>query len=222
MQKFCKYILIISIISLASCGVRERHPITDKWLAVLPFENETNDLEIAGLLRNMFKDRLEHKGYRIIPNDTVDARLLNIGITDGGQLPTISKGELADTLKADILAYGRVIKANYITLGVYLQREVEMEVSLFRLSDSLPYWKQDGRASSEEIYSPFEEQKESEEGKKKKEKEDENIIGSCLLGTLKLIGIQLAEKTIMDMIGHPLYSEAYLAVKHATKNLPSP
>jgi hypothetical protein len=218
MEYLKRYIPIFFIFLLAGCSVKERHPVSyDRWIAVLPFANYSNDIEIAEVLRTMFTHRLTEKGYRVIPRDTVDARLLRIGITDGGQLSAVSPEELIDTISADMLAYGKVTKANYITLGVYLKKEVELEVSLLATPDSVPFWSGNGKAFTQEIYVIHGEE---EKGKKEERGAWERIKGFFLtIG--KLLGMQLAEKTITNAISHPLYSEAWLAIEDATRGLPS-
>ncbi|OYD14098.1 hypothetical protein CH333_09040 [candidate division WOR-3 bacterium JGI_Cruoil_03_44_89] len=216
MMRITRYSFILLLFLLASCWVKERHPVScDIWVAVLPFANNTNDLEIGGVLRTLFTRRLVERGYKIIPRDTVDARLLRIGISDGGQLSAVLPGELSDTLNADLLAYGEVMKADYITLGVYLKKEVELKVSLLAASDTVPFWSDTGRAFKEEINVIKDEKEE------KKEKGVWGEVKGCLFGEGKLLGMQLVEKLIANAISHPLYFEAQLAVEDATRGLPS-
>ena len=164
---------------------------------------------------------MKKKGYNIIPTDTVDARLLRMGITDGGQLPTISNKVLGDTLGADILGYGKVIQADYITLGVYLEREVELEVSLFWSFDTISLWSSNGRAFTRKIYvTENDDEYEEEEDEEKEGRSVLDRIKGFLGSILRLIGIQLAEKVFVDLFTHPLYYEAVLAVDDATRSLP--
>lgn len=208
---------------VCSCSTREIESdlYCDVWVAVLPFANYTNDLEIPQNLRNLFIKSLKKKGYNVIPTDTVDARLLRMGITDGGQLPTISNKVLGDTLGVDILGYGKVIQADYITLGVYLEREVELEVSLFWSFNTISLWSSNGRAFTRKIYVAENDNEYEEE--EDEEKEDRSVLDRIkgFLGSiLRLIGIQLAEKVFVDLFTHPLYYEAALAVDDATRSLP--
>lgn len=212
--------LLVFCLLLFACSTKnvESSSHCDTWVAVLPFANSTNDLEIPQLLRSLFIRRLIEKGYNVIPPDTVDSKLLRMGISDGGQLSAVSNIEIAESLDVDLLGYGNVVQADYITLGAYLEREVEVELSILGSLDSSTLWDGNGRAFTKEIYIA------GSDDNKENSKDDKRSlwdrIKSFFTSVLKLIGIQLAEKVIVDLITHPLYYEASLAIDKATANLP--
>src|SRR5690349_8925835 len=64
---------------------KEFHP--PQIIAVLPFDNETNDVEGPELVRKALIEVLPRRGYLVLDKESVDTVLREkFGITDGGQL----------------------------------------------------------------------------------------------------------------------------------------
>lgn len=112
-------------------------------------------------------------------------------------MPTITPDELKDSLRANILVYGTILKADYITTGVYLKKEVSVEFKLFSPPDTVPVWKGSGD-----------------------EKKDETYINKDLKNMGKHLFGQLLDKSLSGIFSHPLYDEAKEAVEKATRSLP--
>ncbi|MBA4322187.1 MAG: hypothetical protein C0408_05155 [Odoribacter sp.] len=108
-------------------------------IAVLPFSNETTDLAACELERLFFFLGMEEKGYKVLDMTTTDSLLQKAGITDGGQLNSISSKELKNLLKVEGLLYGTLVEAQYSTLAVVSKKRVTVRIDLIK--DDKSVWK---------------------------------------------------------------------------------
>ncbi|HAX60941.1 MAG TPA: hypothetical protein DCX95_00045, partial [Elusimicrobia bacterium] len=120
-------------------------------IAVLPFNNQSVDLDAPVLLRYLFNKRLNVVGYDTISLKEIDTKLREIGITDGGQLPTTTPKELAELLNVDGLIYGDVIEFKYTTLGFYYARTVQANFKLFDSKNEKLLWEDERKSSTKRI-----------------------------------------------------------------------
>jgi len=97
-------------------------------IAILPFANETTDLGVSELARIFFIIGLEEKGYTVLNMDETDKILQENGITEGGQLSSISASELQKKLNTEGLLYGTVIDAQYSTLAIAAKKKVTIKI----------------------------------------------------------------------------------------------
>lgn len=104
-------------------------------IAVLPFENQTTELAVSELSRLFFVLGMEEKGYQIQPISQTDSILLEMGITDGGQLTSVTVDELLKKLNVTGLLYGNVLEAEYSTLAIIQKQNVKVHIRLYRNSD---------------------------------------------------------------------------------------
>jgi hypothetical protein len=88
-------------------------------LAIMPFNNMSNDFNAQTEFRELFFFGMIDKGYTLVPIPIVDSILLTIGISDGGQLSAIKTSELCRTLKVEGVVVGDITKAQQLTTGVY-------------------------------------------------------------------------------------------------------
>lgn len=108
-------------------------------IAVLPFANETTDLPACELERLFFFIGMGEKGYKVLDITTTDSLLKKTGITDGGQLNSISSKELKNLLKVEGLLYGTLVEAQYSTLAVISKKKVTVKIDLIK--DDKSIWK---------------------------------------------------------------------------------
>jgi hypothetical protein len=99
-------------------------------LAVLPFANNTTDLAAGELSRLLFALGIKEKGYHVLDNDTVDARLRELGISEGGQLGSITDSVLVNALQVDGLVFGTLLEAEYSTKAVSSTKKVTIAVRI--------------------------------------------------------------------------------------------
>ena len=162
-------------------------------IAVLPFNNQSVDLDAPVIMRYLFNKRLSAVGYNTISLSEIDEKLRQMGITDAGQLPTTTPKELGEKLNADGLIYGDVLEFKYTTLGFYYARTVQTNFKLFYSKNEKLLWEDERKVSN--IKFEFRE------------------IG-------KAFASQLVEKTIDKALRSPLKEESNRVVNLSIMTLP--
>jgi hypothetical protein len=165
-------------------------------VAVLPFANDTNNMDAPEMIKKLAWLGLGRGGYRMVPQEEAQERLRKAGITDGGQLGSKTAPELAALLGADAVLYGTVTRFSYVTLGVYLKRQVAVEASLV-LSDGSVVWKHSASATR-------------------------TLVEPDTKRAARELAIQLAVKWVERIISHPLYPEMQRSLYELFLTLPSP
>jgi len=122
---------------------------------VLPMANNTNDLDGPDLVRGLLVQRMRQKGFEVIPPDQVDAALKVQGFTDGGQLAATTPVKIAEWTGAEGLLYSTLDDFNYVDVGFYWERKVEITGRLMgsdggRLWEAQRYWSTKGIATSQQ------------------------------------------------------------------------
>ena len=140
MKKLLLTIVIVTTILLMSCVTTPSSDWVPETIAILPFENGTADVSIQDFARYSLFMRLQAKGYNCIDLTSVDSILNDMGITEGGQLETVTLDELGKKLGADGLVYGNVLTAKRVMAGVYFKKEFSAEYKLYRYPDGANYW----------------------------------------------------------------------------------
>ncbi len=162
-------------------------------IAVLPFNNQSVDLDAPVIMRYLFNKRLSAVGYNTISLSEIDEKLREMGITDAGQLPTTTLKELGEKLNVDGLIYGDVLDFKYTTLGFYYARTVQANFKLFDSKNEKLLWEDERKVSH-----------------KKFEFKD---IG-------KAFASQLIEKTLDKALRSPLKEESNGVVNLSVRTLP--
>ncbi|MBI4064213.1 MAG: DUF799 family lipoprotein [Elusimicrobia bacterium] len=134
-MRFKKFIFSVFAAGfLFSCATKKRASRPQVFfpsvVAVLPFHNYTNDLQGPDVTRSLLEISLNRHGYRMIDAKTVNSRLKEMGITDGGQLGGVRSKELGAKLGADGLLYGDLLEFKNVNLGVFANRKVELKLKL--------------------------------------------------------------------------------------------
>ncbi len=140
MKKLLLTIVIVTTILLMSCVTTPGSDWVPETIAILPFANETADVGIQEFARYSLYMRLQSKGYNCMDLASVDSILNNMGITEGGQLETVTLDELGKELGADGIVYGNVLTAKRIMAGIYFKKEFSAEYKLYRYPDGANYW----------------------------------------------------------------------------------
>ena len=123
----------------------------------------------------------------------MDEKLLNMGITDGGQLPVVEPYELGQELQVEALIYGTVLEASYLTMGIYLKKAVDVSFRMVAVRSGDVIW--EDRRSSVDQRIEF------------------RNIGRRLLG-------QIVEKAVRSLASHPLRPQAERVVHQVASTLP--
>jgi len=168
-------------------------------IAVLPFANDSNNVDAPVFMQKLAADGLESGGYSVVPVAEVNDKLREAGITVGGQLASRTPQELARITGASAVLYGTVKAFRYTTLGFYQKRQVALSARLVG-EDGNEQWRQSVSASR--TYWDF--------------RAMENL-GEAL----KAAGVQLAVKLAERLISHPLYPEMLRSIHDLFITLPS-
>ncbi|MBN1412031.1 MAG: hypothetical protein JW969_14400 [Spirochaetales bacterium] len=177
-------VLIFSCASPPKYLDKEWHPGT---IAILPFTNDSADVALEKFARQLMFNTLKWQKFEVIELETVDAKLNELGITEGGQLNALSDEDLQNAIPADSFMYGHVIDAKRVMLGIYYEKMYHAE---YKIVD---------RQSMQRVF--------EDEGEDK----DSRIVldPAELLGTaLKEFAAEITADLILKMLNsHPLYKQ---------------
>ncbi|MBD3271763.1 MAG: hypothetical protein GF384_04395 [Elusimicrobia bacterium] len=109
-------------------------------IAVLPFSDETSDVNAPLVIRQLVQKTLTDGGYNTIPIDELDKTLRPHGITQGGQLNATTPQKLAQWLNAERLVFAHVKDFNTINVGIYVKRSVEGNIRIWDASKGHDIW----------------------------------------------------------------------------------
>src|ERR1700690_63497 len=109
-------------------------------VAVLPMDNESNDLDGPTFVRKLMQDNLAARGFRVLPLAEIDAQLKVQGFTDGGQLRATTPQKIGEWTGADTLLYSTLENFDYINVGIYAQRRVKILAKLVSAKTGAKFW----------------------------------------------------------------------------------
>lgn len=142
----------------ASCNFKNfkknetRYFIEPDSVAVLPFDNMSTDITAEDMMRQMVISAFTKKGWNVIPKEQVDEKLKQIGITDGGQLNSVSSSEIASLTGARYLCYGIINDFKFQNLGFIVLRKVEFEMKIYDSVKNDFIFDETGTGSDTEVY----------------------------------------------------------------------
>jgi len=192
--------VILIFPNLSGCSLGPKYVKEDfqppSQVAVLPFSNETNDVEGPEIVRKILIELLPARGYSPIDKEKVDQILLeDLGISEGGQLTALSPEELGKALKVDGLFYGNLITFVDLPLGFTRRRTVKANLKLYDANTGELLWEDVKKWTTPEFHLSVKEAKKA---------------------AIK----QVAERQIQKMRGTFLRQESILMLKRALENLP--
>ena len=120
-----------------SLAPKESHIRT---IAILPFENLSDNEEISTILREAVFRNLSLKGYDLIKFKQIDQRL-KMASYHTMEISTIGNYKLGRILEADALMYGTVTKCSKLYSVIYSRITISAELELVDTSDSKTIWK---------------------------------------------------------------------------------
>src|SRR6185295_3309610 len=83
-----------------------------------------------------------------LPGELVDERLKGLGITDGGQLPSLTPQKLGETLNVEGLFFGVVEDFLFQDLAFILRRIVKLRMRLVSASTGETLWEDAGEGAT--------------------------------------------------------------------------
>lgn len=153
------FLLLITLLLIASCAPlpeikkeTTEAKISDeelpKTVAILPFENKTEEIGVAIQVRKSFYNHFSSKPYRDIELSIVDEKIVQLERSTGKSILEIPPKQICEVLGCDGLVYGRVTDYKKIYAVAYSQLGIEAEVwmintkterEVFRLKESVRY-----------------------------------------------------------------------------------
>jgi len=120
-------------------------PVT---VAVMPFQNDTQEIGIANQVRKAFYNNFSSKQYRDVELNVVDEKIIHLEKSRGKSILDLKPEEICETIGCDGLIYGRITDYKKVYAAVYSQLGVEAEVwmintrtgkEVFKIKDSVRY-----------------------------------------------------------------------------------
>ncbi len=180
---------------LVGCKVEAPKPPLVETLAVLPFDNESNNLDAPEILQKLVQAALQKSPYKLMDLDAVNGKLSAVGIIDGGQLAIVDPVKLGKDLGVQALVFGYVENFDYTNIGFYLQRKVKLSLKVVDVQTGATLWENTGTGSRPQIFLNKDDAKKA-----------------------FLEGV--AEQTIEKIAKSPLEEEAQTAAMNALRTLP--
>ena len=183
------------IFLLAGCKVEPSKPPLVQTIAILPFDNESNDINAADTMQRLTYLALKPSAYQVMDIEVVNKKLADVGIVDGGQLPALDPTKMGKDFGVQALLYGSVASFDYTNIGYFLQRKVTLDLKLVDVGTGQTLWEKSGTGATRQVHLDPQEAKQS---------------------LAKGLADQLADK----MFKTPLEEEARLATLQALRSLP--
>ncbi|MEK7765025.1 MAG: GNA1162 family protein [bacterium] len=183
---------------LAGCAVTPAYHGPPPRVAILPFDNRTNDVSAPDYVRGIMWERLKQFGWIVPPLADVDAALRPLGVTQGGQLRTVTPEQLTAATGADLVLYATIEQFTHITAGVAEKRAVKISA---RLVDAAGRhrWAKTRTAG----------------------KSDVTLGAASSLGAFgRSLGVQLRDKLVEGAFAHKLAAETRSCVNALVSSLP--
>jgi len=133
---------------LVSCKVEPPKPPLLQTLAVLPFNNASNDINAPEILQRATYLALKKSAYETSDIEITNQKLIEAGIRDGGQLPVIDPTKLGKDLGVQGLVYGSVESFGYVNIGYFVQRKVTVELKVVDVATGQTLWERTGNGAT--------------------------------------------------------------------------
>ncbi|MFN0118362.1 MAG: GNA1162 family protein [Elusimicrobiota bacterium] len=196
--KFFTGLILISVIFIASCAPVQISPPASplvQSIAILPFDNESNDLKADDIMQKIVYEALKGSGYNPVDIAHVNEKLAQVGIIDGGQLPVLDPVKIGKDLGVQGLLYGYVENFDTTNIGFYFQRKVKIQLTLVDALTGKQLWQNEGVGTTTDF---------NIDPKKAKREFAERV----------------AEQALEKWLSFPLESEAKEAVSDVLNTLP--
>lgn len=155
------YITTLSLLLLACTSVKPRHsayisPLhiaqkddVPKSAVIMPFENETSEIDIEALVRKSFYSHFSSKNYRDFELSEVDRALEILQSSSSHSWRDITPSNIGEIFHADFIIYGRVKEFKRFFLGIYSRIELVLELEIIDSKSGDVVW---GKAVSKKSH----------------------------------------------------------------------
>ncbi len=132
--------MLTACVGLRTVAPNPANPI--RTVAVLPFLNNSNDVEAPAYVRAQLTKELEGHQYRIRPLAETDQVLKDqMGVTLGTQLDMAVPQKLGEVLGVDGVFIGSLEEFNYKITGIYNIKRVRIRIKLVDCKTGRTVWK---------------------------------------------------------------------------------
>jgi hypothetical protein len=146
-----RLLAITPLLLITSCKVVPPKPPLVETVAILPFDNESNDINADVILQTYVYLALQPSPYRVSDIKDVSERLAKAGIVDGGQLPALDPVKIAKDMGVQALMYGYVESFGYTNIGFYVERKVRLGLKLVDGQTGQTLWENTQTAANRKI-----------------------------------------------------------------------
>ncbi len=196
MGRIIRSVLLSTILlGTIGCKVLPPKPPLVETIAVLPFDNESNDLNAADIMQSLVYRALKESVYKPLDIEAVNGKLESVGIVDGGQLAIVDPVKLGQDLGVQALLFGYVENFDYTNVGFFVQRKVKISLKLVDAHTGADLWENSGTGLRPQVFLNKDEAKKA-----------------------FLEGV--AEQAIDKILKSPLQEEAETATFNALRKLP--
>ena len=145
-------LLALAIPLFSSCDkVEPPKPPLVETVAVLMFDNESNDLNAPDIIQDYVYRALLKSPYRPIDIKAVNDKLISVGIVDGGQLAAVDPVKLGKDLGVHALLFGDVETYGYTNIGYFTSRKVTVELKMVSVDNGQTIWEGSGTGASRNV-----------------------------------------------------------------------
>ncbi len=120
-------------------------------VAVLMFDNESNDLNAPEIIQDYVYRALLKSPYRPLDIKDVNDKLISVGILDGGQLAAVDPVKLGKDLGVHALIFGNVETFGYTNIGYFTSRKVTVDLKMVSVDNGETIWEGSGTGADRNI-----------------------------------------------------------------------
>lgn len=152
-RRSCFLLCAALLVLLSGCATAKF--LAPAWrpgrIAVLPFSNQSADVAIEKIARIVAFQSLQRRGYELVPLEEIDRKLEELGITEGGQLNSITLAEIAAGIPADSYLYGDILEAKRVMLGFYFNKKYCANFKIYTPDPDALRWEDERLAKEQKL-----------------------------------------------------------------------
>lgn len=138
-------LLVIVVLSVSACaGLPKPKPDLSnpiRTVAILPFENGSNNIDAPEKLRELFKNKFALKFYKVLPTEEIDQILLDdFGITLGEHFEGMAFEDIKAKIGADAYVFGNITHFDQTIAGVINIKRVRAKMKMMQASNDEIVW----------------------------------------------------------------------------------
>ncbi len=132
---------------LTGCHMEPPKPPLVETVAILPFDNNSNDINAPEMMQSLVYWALRASPYRLVDIKTTNEKLASVGIVDGGQLPALDPVKIATDFGVQALIYGSITDFGYVNVGFYTSRKVGLDLKMVDGKTGQTLWENSASAA---------------------------------------------------------------------------